>query len=173
MTCFGKMMLRAGLATMAVGIAGNAQATEYLFTMTGLSNASWQLDSNPIPILFGPSNFSIFSVPVSYGGAPVLTSLQFNTATSGGGVFGTGPFTSTGGPQLFSGPTSAPTFLQGTFDLSGGPRYPQFTLTISALTTSGAVPEPASWAMMIAGFGLVGGAMRRRRGQTVKVGYAA
>ncbi len=27
----------------------------------------------------------------------------------------------------------------------------------------GAVPEPATWAMMITGFGLVGGAMRRRR----------
>ncbi|WP_416907272.1 MAG: PEPxxWA-CTERM sorting domain-containing protein [Polymorphobacter sp.] len=27
----------------------------------------------------------------------------------------------------------------------------------------GSVPEPASWAMLIAGFGLVGGAMRRRR----------
>jgi hypothetical protein len=27
------------------------------------------------------------------------------------------------------------------------------------------VPEPASWAMMIAGFGLVGGALRRRREQ--------
>jgi PEP-CTERM motif len=27
----------------------------------------------------------------------------------------------------------------------------------------GAVPEPASWALMIAGFGLVGGVMRRRR----------
>ncbi len=33
-----------------------------------------------------------------------------------------------------------------------------------------AVPEPASWAMMIAGFGLVGGAMRRR---TTAVSYAA
>lgn len=29
-----------------------------------------------------------------------------------------------------------------------------------------AVPEPASWAMMIAGFGLVGGAMRRRKVRT-------
>ncbi len=28
---------------------------------------------------------------------------------------------------------------------------------------SGVIPEPATWAMMIAGFGLVGGAMRRRR----------
>jgi hypothetical protein len=31
------------------------------------------------------------------------------------------------------------------------------------------VPEPAAWAMMIAGFGLVGAAMRRR---TVKVSYS-
>lgn len=37
----------------------------------------------------------------------------------------------------------------------------------------GAVPEPASWAMMIAGFGLVGGVMRRKNGLTVtKVSYA-
>jgi len=28
---------------------------------------------------------------------------------------------------------------------------------------SGSVPEPASWALMLGGFGLVGGAMRRRR----------
>jgi len=34
----------------------------------------------------------------------------------------------------------------------------------------GAVPEPASWAMMLAGFGLVGGTLRRR---SVKVAFAA
>jgi outer membrane lipase/esterase len=33
-----------------------------------------------------------------------------------------------------------------------------------------AVPEPASWALMILGFGAVGGAMRRRR-HTLRVGY--
>ncbi|MFM9978840.1 MAG: PEPxxWA-CTERM sorting domain-containing protein [Sphingomonadaceae bacterium] len=32
--------------------------------------------------------------------------------------------------------------------------------------TPGAVPEPATWAMMLAGFGLVGGAMRARRRST-------
>ncbi|WP_232318340.1 PEPxxWA-CTERM sorting domain-containing protein, partial [Sphingomonas sp. TDK1] len=30
-------------------------------------------------------------------------------------------------------------------------------------TTGGAVPEPASWAMLIGGFGLAGAAVRRRR----------
>jgi hypothetical protein len=42
-----------------------------------------------------------------------------------------------------------------------GPRFgdAQFHADFSA----GAVPEPANWAMLIAGFGLVGAAMRRRR----------
>ena len=35
---------------------------------------------------------------------------------------------------------------------------------------TGAVPEPATWAMMMLGFGAVGGAMRRRR--NVKVSFA-
>ena len=34
---------------------------------------------------------------------------------------------------------------------------------LSRNVTVAAVPEPASWAMMIAGFGVVGGAMRRRQ----------
>jgi PEP-CTERM motif len=33
--------------------------------------------------------------------------------------------------------------------------------------TFGAVPEPATWAMMLVGFGLVGGAMRRRGSQVL------
>lgn len=33
-------------------------------------------------------------------------------------------------------------------------------------TTPGAVPEPATWAMMILGFALIGGFMRRRQGST-------
>ena len=36
--------------------------------------------------------------------------------------------------------------------------------------TFGAVPEPASWAMLLMGFGVMGGALRRRR--TVTVTYA-
>lgn len=34
-------------------------------------------------------------------------------------------------------------------------------------TVSGAVPEPASWALLIVGMGMTGAAMRRRRGTTV------
>ena len=37
------------------------------------------------------------------------------------------------------------------------------TVAGNPVPIGGAVPEPATWAMMIGGFGLVGGAMRRRR----------
>jgi len=42
------------------------------------------------------------------------------------------------------------------------------------MSTTGAVPEPATWAMMILGFGLIGGAMRQAKGRqaTVRVRYA-
>jgi hypothetical protein len=43
---------------------------------------------------------------------------------------------------------------------------------ITATTAAGAVPEPASWALMIAGFGLVGGAMRRRAAVRTTIRYA-
>jgi hypothetical protein len=39
-------------------------------------------------------------------------------------------------------------------------------------STAGAVPEPATWAMMIGGMGVVGGAMRRRRSVSTKVSFA-
>jgi PEP-CTERM motif len=37
--------------------------------------------------------------------------------------------------------------------------------------TQGGVPEPATWLMMILGFGTIGVAMRRRTGQTVRVSF--
>ena len=49
-----------------------------------------------------------------------------------------------------------------------------WTLTLTG-AQAGAVPEPATWAMMMLGFGFVGGAMRsakRRRKQKVSVSYA-
>jgi PEP-CTERM motif len=44
-------------------------------------------------------------------------------------------------------------------------------LAFTGSPSVGAVPEPASWALMIAGFGLVGSAMRRRK-PSVSVSYA-
>ena len=40
-------------------------------------------------------------------------------------------------------------------------------LTFGSITPGGEVPEPASWAMLIAGFGLVGATQRRRKANVV------
>jgi hypothetical protein len=42
-----------------------------------------------------------------------------------------------------------------------------YDATFSATIEATAVPEPATWAMMIGGFGIVGAAMRSRRKQTI------
>ena len=47
--------------------------------------------------------------------------------------------------------------------------YHQFSDTVITLG-NGAVPEPASWAMLIAGFGIVGAAARRRRQMALAAG---
>jgi hypothetical protein len=64
-------------------------------------------------------------------------------------------------------------FGTGLFGLSDkqGKVGATFTLLSNStpVTTPGGpagVPEPANWAMMIAGFGMIGGAMRSRRGKT-------
>lgn len=55
----------------------------------------------------------------------------------------------------------------GTYDLDGG--YDGlFRVTVSEATT--AVPEPAAWAMMVGGFGVIGAAMRRRQRTSVSFG---
>ncbi len=49
----------------------------------------------------------------------------------------------------------------GNGGLTGGPSNLQFTGTISF--DAGTVPEPATWGLLIAGFGMVGVATRRRK----------
>lgn len=45
----------------------------------------------------------------------------------------------------------------------GGLSADNATFSVDLLGGAGAVPEPATWALMIGGFGLAGAAMRRRR----------
>ena len=54
--------------------------------------------------------------------------------------------------------------------LSGNP-FIRTTLNYAS-ADMGAVPEPGTWAMMLIGFGFVGGAMRSRRKQKLRFSYA-
>lgn len=49
------------------------------------------------------------------------------------------------------------------FDTALGVGSANWSIDVDAPGGSPAIPEPATWAMMIAGFGLVGGVARRRR----------
>ena len=57
------------------------------------------------------------------------------------------------------------------FDILGNPGFTFNTAQVFGLAGTAAVPEPATWAMLIAGFGMVGGAARRRR-MRVTVSFA-
>ena len=52
--------------------------------------------------------------------------------------------------------------LNNSAPYAGYPTAGYWTAAFPVVTSPG-VPEPASWAMMVGGFGLIGGAMRRRR----------
>jgi len=58
-----------------------------------------------------------------------------------------------------TGGTVNPGFL----NVSSVTFYGSGSQQLDNITVNGGVPEPASWAMMLGGFGLVGGAMRSRR----------
>ena len=76
---------------------------------------------------------------------------------------------SIGNPPGFITLTSALSALSATF-IIGSPSFPQsgYFDNITATASESAVPELATWAMMISGFGLVGAMMRRRRLQPVR-----
>jgi PEP-CTERM motif len=194
MRILSKTTLRAGLAAMALMVsAAQAHAATLVFTLTGPYNATWQMDSNPVPSTFSANTFRMSAVPGAFDGsfaeapsliASVIEFSNFNSSSGWGVVIifpGNLVFNgqiSGVGIQLFTGPTSAPAFVTGTYvltTLTPPGNAANTTLTITPLN-SGGVPEPATWAMMLAGFGLVGGALRnangRRGRQVVKIRYA-
>ena len=92
-----------------------------------------------------------------------VTGAGFTTLITGqaGGILAMGAFGS--GSYMIGGETTVNFHQPG----GAGPTGDSFKLRVNELKLAakgmnGGVPEPAAWAMMLAGFGLVGSAMRRR-----------
>lgn len=157
-----------GMASAMVVAASPAYAATLQFNFSGPSGtAMFQLDSNPTPdfsqSFIGSDQFSFSNVAGTFGGVAGTAS----TISFGNGIFASlninAPnlgFTQFSAPPLFTGPPDAPMFLTGSFTLIN-PFFGNGQLTISP--AAAAVPEPATWLIMLVGFGGVGLAMRRRR----------
>jgi opacity protein-like surface antigen len=186
-----KAILLAAVAAFAT-VSAPVSARVLQFTITNVSNInnkgnfSFTIDEDRTPdvvlanqVSYGTTSpklsIAYTNVP-SQGAGTVQSALTLFTAVPQGGLAFTGPG-SLGTVRLFNTTlisnsgfnTALPkdqnkaVFKLGTFQLSttaqnSGPRpFDNYAVTIAA------VPEPASWALMIAGFGLAGGALRIRR----------
>ncbi|MBC7522294.1 MAG: PEP-CTERM sorting domain-containing protein [Sandarakinorhabdus sp.] len=169
-----KPIIRAAVVVTGLSLAASVQAAPLLFTLEGSRSAVFQLDSNPIPNSFTTLQTNFNNVAGTFGGVDSVASL-INFGRSDG-IFSAAAlnilapnigFTQFSGPEIFTGTTADPIFSVGVFNLNnpffGGPA----TLTITAISGGGggmgtAVPEPASWALLITGFGMIGIFARRR-----------
>ncbi|WP_426167566.1 PEPxxWA-CTERM sorting domain-containing protein [Sandarakinorhabdus sp. DWP1-3-1] len=146
------------------------------FVLTLVGDTANIAPIGPGTVALDPLVSASFVIGGSSGTLSIATRL--GTAGSGTIVF----FSRSGGSDLFdfflSGPVDigaafGPVTGTGVFALN---QFTDVATTAGALTftsssdvifsgglAGAAVPEPASWAMLIAGFGLVGAAMRRRR----------
>ncbi len=98
--------------------------------------------------------------------APIAATLQAGTYAV---IFGSGQFGADGWAGLGeqNSDIGTPTLFQTVFDDTW---QPESDGGIRILVQGSAVPEPASWAMMLGGFALVGGALRSRRKAQLRFG---
>jgi hypothetical protein len=158
------------VCALALAAGSAAHAAPYTFVLLApddsfSTNYTWTIDSSPTPATSSPDDFFTVDNVVVSGDRPVLGSFtlipgtfKFYFGDDGFEGFDS-DFGSYFGPQLFTGTVEAPTFKTGTFALDDGAE----TLTISAAAGGGGVPEPASWTLMVLGFGGLGAALRQRR----------
>ena len=156
------------IAGSAIALAASAaHADTYDFVLTGSYSAHWQLQSSPTPDDSADGlAFALYDVAGTFPGASTgVVDLIFFQGDIGGGLAiddfaGENTLAVTDGPQLYTGTEDAPTFRLGTFAMTEYDGNGTYTLTITNVT---AVPEPESYAMLLAGMGALGFVAARRR----------
>lgn len=169
-------LFAAALASLA--LVSPAQAVVYNFAISGDYFATFQIDTSQAPEEFVSGSYATFwDVAGPFPGATsqIADVRFFSTAVDGGlsitDIHGPRTLFVTDGPQLYFGTEANPNFLTGTFALTQYQGSGTYTLTISDAAMA-AVPESATWVMMLAGFGMIGVATRRRSTVKTTVTYA-
>jgi hypothetical protein len=137
---------------------GSAATTPIVGT-NGTTDAITLTFANPVSAFGAGMSYAVIGgVPVG-SNAPVISAFDINGALIASyDLEALAPIRSNGANEffLFRGIDGQGTGIKS-FTMSGA------FIIASGSFTSAVVPEPASWAMLIAGFGLVGATMRRRR----------
>ena len=114
------------------------------------------------PDIDGAGPFAAVNNPNLANGTPSGSTTTFGRSNSGQVVrvnFGLNGLSGTENSATYVFRTNATAFTSGTFGVIDGS-------TLAGSTFAPTVPEPATWAMMLGGFGLLGGAVRRSRRAT-------
>ena len=164
-------------ATLALLAASPASAAQYLFDFSGTGffggtlNGSGTLTTDDVSFvnaLNGYTAQTITGISGTFNGS-TITGLA-NVTGSNNLFYLTGPFFVDGNGLGFSTASgvSANLFVtNGTSyrvnTMGAGLLTGLVTARVTPVTVAAAVPEPATWAMMLMGFGVIGAALRRRR----------
>ncbi len=154
-------------AILAVGgalAATGAQASALFFDFTGPSDHESWYQTVPAQVKRVATNanvaVSVFGASGSFGDLTTVTYDILNEYSDGGlSLLNGRALERFDGPQIYSGTLSAPVFSPtggSPIALDGG-----YTLTITA------VPEPATWALMLTGVLSLGAVLRARRGKVL------
>lgn len=146
-----------------------------IMTLDGDGTAGGNSPSNPDAFVVSSNGVTLFNYSfANYGGDSQNYPIIGSPDQTGASAINTLGYTNAGDSTYsFSGITLAPTGAQTTITFYGNTNqdfsdeaYGIDNLVVTGTVVTppdGAVPEPSSWAMMLGGFGLVGGAMRSRR----------
>lgn len=171
--------LALSVAAFASANATAADAATYVFSLKSSQyNATFELPDSPSvgSCYVAGSYFCFDGVQGTLNNAAhtfdglIFTSTNYFAGGNGGFSYDADFSQYFVGTQLYTGSESSPTFKLGSFNLTAFTN-PSVTGTLTISNPTSGVPEPATWAMMLLGFGAVGGAMRRRR-QKITVSYA-
>lgn len=168
-----KFLALAGAAVIAISssAAVDAQTLTYTFNL----GSTYDFGGGNIYSAVGSFDYDVATMAISNVS---YSAVQIGTGPSGPFDFTAGTAVSSTQVSFFGdccGDENTYFFASslasgGTISLVGGSYFGTPVTASGSVTADGAVPEPASWALMLGGFGLVGGAMRSRRKVAVSFG---
>lgn len=184
-------MKKLSLAVAAASLLGFAPAANAAITITSCTFQACALDNQATSATIGVSDISLaamFSEAVNFtNDVAGLYSITFGSSSPSVDIL-TAVLTGSGGTFTLAGPQGPDAIVDEQFSLAQT-FLPAGSFTFSTTGTkvagqagsiagtisqvNAAVPEPATWGMMLIGFAMLGGAMRRKqRKVTTRVRFA-